>query len=109
MNNTEIVQEVRLITNQFAAEYGRAAGSVMNVITKSGTNDFPRVRAFVFHNNNEFNARSNLDKAAGRTEAPWRLENQFGGTSAVPSSSDDRSSSGRTSAGPTASSAPGRR
>ena len=40
INNTDIVQEIRLITNQFAAEFGRAAGSVMNVITKSGTNDF---------------------------------------------------------------------
>jgi len=28
LNNPDIVQEVRLITNQFAAEYGRAAGSV---------------------------------------------------------------------------------
>ena len=40
INNTDIVQEIRLITNQFAAEYGRAAGSVMNVVTKSGTNAF---------------------------------------------------------------------
>ena len=40
INNTDIVQEIRLITNQFAAEYGRAAGSVMNVVTKSGTNTF---------------------------------------------------------------------
>ena len=70
MNNTDVVQEVRLITNQFAAEYGRAAGSVMNVITKSGTNQF-RGSAFLFHNDNSLNARSNLDKAAGRTEAPF--------------------------------------
>ncbi len=39
MNNPEIVQEFRLITNQFSAEYGRAAGSVVSVVTKSGTND----------------------------------------------------------------------
>ena len=38
MNNTDIIQEIRLVTNQFAAKYGRAAGSVMNVVTKSGTN-----------------------------------------------------------------------
>ena len=62
INNTDIVQEARLITNQFAAEYGRAAGSVMNVITKSGTNRF-RGSAFMFHQNNELNARTNLDKA----------------------------------------------
>ena len=79
INNTDIVQEIRLITNQFAAEYGRAAGSVMNVITKNGTNDFSGT-AFWFHNDNDLNSRSNLDKGAGRTEAPYRVENQVGGT-----------------------------
>lgn len=79
MNNTDLVQEVRLITNQFAAEYGRAAGSVMNVITKSGTNQF-RGSAFLFHNDNSLNARSNLDKSAGRDQAPFYREQQFGGT-----------------------------
>ena len=79
INNTDIVQEIRLITNQFAAEYGRAAGSVMNVVTKSGTNDFSGT-AFWFHNDNDLNSRSNLDKAAGRTSAPYRVENQVGGT-----------------------------
>src|SRR5204862_7727042 len=39
INNPDIVQEIRLITNQFASEYGRAAGSIMNIVTKSGSND----------------------------------------------------------------------
>jgi uncharacterized protein YbjQ (UPF0145 family) len=55
MNNPEIVQEFRLITNQFQAEYGRAAGSVVNVVTKSGTNDF-HGSAFWFHNDNALNS-----------------------------------------------------
>lgn len=79
INNTDIVQEVRLITNQFAAEFGRAAGSVMNVITKSGTNEF-NGSAFWFHNDNTLNARTNQDKAAGRASAPYWVENQLGGT-----------------------------
>ena len=79
INNTDIVQEVRLITNQFAAEFGRAAGSVVNVITKSGTNAF-RGSAFIFHNHEGLNSRSNLDKSAGLTSAPYRSENQVGGT-----------------------------
>ena len=79
INNTDVVQEVRLITNQFGAEFGRSAGAVMNIVTKSGTNAY-RGSGFVFHNNNEANARSNLDKAAGRSEAPFRLETQYGGT-----------------------------
>jgi hypothetical protein len=83
INNTDIVQEVRLITNQFSAEYGRAAGSVMNVITKSGTNQF-RGSAFWFHNDNSLNARTNLDKNAGRTKAPSYNENQIGFTAGGP-------------------------
>jgi hypothetical protein len=79
INNTDIIQEIRLITNQFAAEFGRSAGSVMNVITKSGTNAF-RGSGFLFHQNNELNAMTNLDKNAGRTAAPWYLETQYGGT-----------------------------
>ena len=79
INNTDSVQEVRLITNQFAAEFGRAAGAVVNVITKSGTNRFAG-SAFVFHNDEGFNSRSNQDKRAGATEAPERNENQWGGS-----------------------------
>src|SRR5262249_13998044 len=37
INNPDLVQEVRLITSQFNAEYGGAAGSITTVITKSGT------------------------------------------------------------------------
>ena len=69
INNTDIIQEVRLITNQFAAEFGRAAGSIVNVATKSGTNIF-RGSGFVFHNDESLNSRSNLDKRAGRTVGP---------------------------------------
>ena len=40
----EAVQEFQIITNSYAAEYGRAAGGVVNIITRSGSNDFPRRR-----------------------------------------------------------------
>jgi hypothetical protein len=92
LNNPEIVQEFRLITNQFSAEYGRAAGSVVSVVTKSGTNDI-HGSAFWFHNDNALNSCGNLDKRAGLTDprfcsplpggrdtAPFRTENQIGGT-----------------------------
>ncbi len=79
LNNPDIVAEVRIITNQFAPEYGRAAGSVVNVITKSGTNAL-HGSAFWFHNDNHFNTLSNTDKSAGFKSAPFRIENQFGGT-----------------------------
>jgi len=79
MNNTDIIQEVRLITNQFSAEYGRAAGSIVSVATKAGTNSF-RGSGFLFHNDKSLNSRSNIDKRAGRESAPFREEQQWGGT-----------------------------
>ncbi len=36
----EDVQEFQIITNSYAAEYGRAAGGVVDIITRSGSNDF---------------------------------------------------------------------
>ncbi len=92
INNPDIVQELRLITNQFAAEYGRNSGSIVSVVTKSGTNQY-HGSAFWFHNDNHFNSCGNLDKQ-GRPGgycnpnatrevlkgAPFRLENQLGGT-----------------------------
>jgi Carboxypeptidase regulatory-like domain/TonB dependent receptor len=36
----EAVQEFQIITNSYAAEYGRAAGGVINIITRSGSNEF---------------------------------------------------------------------
>lgn len=89
LNNPDAIGEVRIITNQFLAEYGRNSGSVVNFIGKSGTNDF-HGSAFIFHNNERLNACSNLDKQAGfcnesaidpaRRRAPLIKENQFGFT-----------------------------
>lgn len=89
LNNPDAIQEVRIITNQFLAEYGRNSGSVVNFIGKSGTNDYHGT-LFWFHNNKKLNACSNLDKSAGfcnsaatnpaSKDAPFRLENQLGFT-----------------------------
>ena len=46
--NLDSVEEFRLITNSFDAEYGKFSGAVMNAITKSGTNAYPRGRVRIF-------------------------------------------------------------
>ena len=89
LNNPDAIQEVRIITNQFLAEYGRNSGSIVNFVGKSGTNDF-HGSMFWFHNNQDLNACSNLDRSAGfcvagatdpaKQKAPRRLENQVGFT-----------------------------
>src|SRR4029434_768055 len=89
LNNPDLIQEVRLVTNQFTAEFGRNSSSVFNAITKRGGNAF-HGSGFWFHNDNALNACSNLDKNAGscnpnaldpaKQHAPFRIENQLGGT-----------------------------
>ena len=63
MNNTDLIQEVRLITNQFAAEFGRAAGSVMSVVTKSGTNQF-HGSAYEYYQTDGLNERGYFENRA---------------------------------------------
>jgi len=79
MNNPDAVQEVRTITNQFAAENGGAAGAIVSVSTRSGSKDL-HGSLFWFNNINRLNSLNNLDKAVGLKSAPHRVENQFGGT-----------------------------
>ncbi|MCW5978579.1 MAG: carboxypeptidase regulatory-like domain-containing protein [Bryobacteraceae bacterium] len=70
--NLDAVQEFRLITNSFDAEYGRFSGSIMNTITKSGTNAFHGT-LFEFVRNDALDARGFFDNGKGKL----RL-NQFG-------------------------------
>jgi hypothetical protein len=70
--NLDSVEEFRLITNSFDAEYGKFSGAVMNAITKSGTNGF-HGDAFEFLRNDKFDAKNYF--------APSKSElrrNQFG-------------------------------
>jgi hypothetical protein len=70
--NLDSIQEFRLITNSFDAEYGKFSGSVMNAITKSGSNGV-HGDGFEFLRNDDFDARNFFDP----TKAELR-RNQFG-------------------------------
>ena len=59
----------------YNAEYGRAIGSVVNMITKSGTNDF-HGSLFEYNRNEKYNARNFFDHAPKKQ--PFKV-NQFGG------------------------------
>ena len=62
----DAVQEFQIITNGYAAEYGQAAGGVINIITKSGSNDF-HGSAFGYLRNRYIQATnpfSNVDQPA---------------------------------------------
>src|SRR5258708_4371543 len=53
----EAVQEFQVVTNSFAPEFGRSSGGIVNVVTKSGTNDF-HGNIFGFLRDKSFQARN---------------------------------------------------
>lgn len=71
----DAVQEFRLLTSNFEPEFGRNTGAIINVVTKSGTNDYHGNARF-FYRGTEFSAARFLDKAlpaAGRSpDADYR-------------------------------------
>jgi len=62
MGNPDFVQEYQLTTNNFGPEYGRNAGAVVNIITKSGTNHW-HGDVFGTEGNNKLNTLSNTQIA----------------------------------------------
>lgn len=74
----EAVAEFQVNTNTYSAEYGRAGGAVINVITKSGTNQFHGA-AFWFYRDRSLNANDFFSNANNRRKPPFHI-NQFGGT-----------------------------
>jgi hypothetical protein len=80
--NPDAVEEFRVETNAFAAQYGQFSGAVVSVITKSGTNQFHGA-LFEFNRNTDFNAfgwnPSNNPITHTLVKAPYH-RNNFGGT-----------------------------
>ena len=68
------ISEFRVLSNTFDAEYGRNSGAVINVVTKSGTNQW-HGSVYEFFRNKVLDARGYLDPFT-----PDNKQNQFGGT-----------------------------
>jgi len=76
--NPDMVQEFKVETNSFSAEFGRAAGGVFNVVTRSGSNDL-HFTLYEFFRNEKLNANDWFANRSGRQRPPFKF-NQFGGT-----------------------------
>lgn len=72
--NLDSIAEFRILSDNFDAEYGKYTGGQINVITKSGSNDF-HGDVFEFLRNTDFDARNFFSPTRGAFR-----QNQFGGT-----------------------------
>ena len=83
------IEEFRVLTNTFDAEYGRNSGSVVNVVTKSGTNNF-HGNVYEFFRNTVLNANAYCFTATQGIpcDKPQFNQNQFGGTFGGPIKKD---------------------
>lgn len=76
--NIDALEEFKMQTSNYSPEYGRLAGGVMNMVIKSGGNQFHGV-LFEFLRNDVFDARNFFDVSKGELR-----QNQFGGTFSGP-------------------------
>lgn len=76
------IQEVQVVEQNYAAEYGQAVGSIINPITKSGGNEF-HGGLFEYYRNEAFDANDFFNNAQGFNRSKFRLH-QFGGNISGP-------------------------
>ena len=81
----DAIAEFQILTNTYGAQYG-GSGSVINAVTKSGTNNF-HGSVFEFLRNSALDASNFFANAAGQSKPPLR-QNQFGGTLGGPIKKD---------------------
>jgi hypothetical protein len=76
--SVDVVQEFKVQTNFFSSEFGNTGGAIVNVVTKSGTNNL-HGNVYEFHRNSALNANNWFSNRAGRG-IPDFHRNVFGGT-----------------------------
>jgi outer membrane receptor protein involved in Fe transport len=76
--SVEAIQEFKVLTNPYAADYGRSPGAAISVTTKGGTNEF-HGSLYEFHRNRVFDANNFFINRA-RRDRPQHIQNQFGGS-----------------------------
>ncbi|CAN5711558.1 TonB-dependent receptor [soil metagenome] len=74
----EAIQEFNFVTTRYKAEYGRSNGGVMNIVTKSGTNNLAG-SFFTLYRDDKMNAQTETEKLNGADKQDYRRY-QFGGS-----------------------------
>lgn len=76
--SVDAVEEFKVKTNNFSAEFGRSNGAIISASLKSGSNEY-RGSVWEFVRNEKFDANNFFSNAAGFSRAPFK-QNQFGYT-----------------------------
>ena len=79
----DAVDEIKVMTSSFSAEYGRAGGAVLNTTLKSGTEQAARQPMWEFYRNDAMNANDFFANRASIKKGDY-LSNQFGLTAGGP-------------------------
>ena len=74
----DAIQEFKILTHSYSAEYGRNSGSVVNVVTKSGSNQWHGA-AWEFNRDDKFQEKNYFVKLANQAKPKFK-QNQFGGS-----------------------------
>src|SRR5437667_9409105 len=84
--SVDAIQEFKVVTSPYSAEYGRSPGAAISVSTKSGTNDIHGT-AYDFYRNDKFDGNDFFSKRGGLSK-PANDQNQFGGNLGGPITKD---------------------
>ncbi len=84
--SNDAIQEFKVTTQRYSAEFGRSTGGVVNVITKSGTNELHGT-AFLFARDQRLNSRTFFEEQTNATKPDFDQQ-QFGGSLGGPISKD---------------------
>ncbi len=88
----EAVREFQVLTNSYSAEFGKASGGVVNIVTKSGTNEL-HGNVFFYFRDDSLNAKGHFEQVdvfgnpVSREKAPFK-QHQYGATLGGPLKKD---------------------
>ena len=84
VDNQSQVAEYQIITNNFSAQYGRNSGSVVNIVTRSGGNEY-HGELFEYHQDwYNLNSLNNIERRNGQLKPSRNLYNAYGGSGGGP-------------------------
>jgi outer membrane receptor protein involved in Fe transport len=79
VDNSDVVAQFQVVTNNFSAEYGRNQGAIVNIVTKAGTNQYHGDAAWYHQDANFLNAMNNFQRDEGLSGPPPAIYNLWDG------------------------------